>query len=168
MSGEEPFKRAGLVTSVQPHPAGRAGSKAANKWLRLAVSALALLGLADSAYLTYLKVQLYNQGLSCGFGGCDVVNQSPYAEIAGIPVALLGFIFYAVVLALSLFWYDAQGKWDKRLGWVLLALAGWGVLFSAYLTAIEIFVLYTICPFCLLSAAIVAAILGLMLAALRQ
>jgi len=134
-----------------------------SRWPRLAISALALIGLADSAYLTYLKVQLCSQGLSCGFGGCDVVNQSPYAEIAGIPVALLGFIFYAIVLALSLFWYDAQGKGDRWLGWGLLALAGWGVLFSAYLTAIEIFVLYTICPFCMVSAATVTAIFALIL-----
>lgn len=164
MSGGELSKRARLRTPVQTRPADQAGAKAAKKWLRLALSTLALLGLADSAYLTYLKVQLYSQGLSCGFGGCDVVNQSPYAEIAGIPVALLGFIFYAVVLALSLFWYDAQGEWDRRLGWGLLALAGFGVFFSAYLTAIEIFILHTICPFCLASAAIVTVIFGLILA----
>jgi len=131
------------------------------KRLRLAICLLALIGLADSAYLTILKVQLMSQGIGCPFGDCDVVNQSPYALIAGVPVALLGFVTYAIILALGLFWYDAQGSWERRLGWGLLAVSGWGVLFSVYLTAIELFVLRAICPFCLVSAVAITAIFAL-------
>ncbi|MBI4758677.1 MAG: vitamin K epoxide reductase family protein [Chloroflexi bacterium] len=131
------------------------------KKLRLAICLLALIGLADSAYLTILKVQLMSQGIGCPLGGCDVVNQSPYALIAGVPVALLGFVTYAIILALGLFWYDAQGSWERWLGWGLLAVSGWGMLFSAYLTAIELFVLQAICPFCLVSAVAITAIFAL-------
>lgn len=131
------------------------------KKLRLAICLLALAGLADSAYLTYLKVQLMSQGLSCGFGGCDVVNQSQYASLLGVPVALWGLITYAVILALALFWYDAQGQTEKWLGWGVLAISGWGVLFSAYLTTIEILVLNAICPFCVISAIVITVILAL-------
>lgn len=131
------------------------------KRLRLAICLLALIGLADSAYLTILKVQLMSQGIGCPFGGCDVVNQSPYALIAGVPVALLGFVTYAIILALGLFWYDAQGSWEGWLGWGLLAVSGWGLLFSAYLTAIELFVLHAICPFCIVSAVVITAIFAL-------
>ena len=134
--------------------------------LRLAIIILAVAGLADSAYLTWLKLQLMEQGLSCGFGGCDVVNASPYAVLFGVPVALWGAITYAVILALALFWFDASAKWARWLVLSVVAVSAWGFLFSAYLTGVELFVLYAVCPFCVVSATIITLILGLSIVAL--
>ena len=67
--------------------------------LRLAVAAVAAAGVAVAGYLTYVH---YRPGaLICtGGGGCEAVQDSSYAEIAGIPVALLGLVAYLAVLVL--------------------------------------------------------------------
>ena len=129
--------------------------------LRLAIALLAFAGLADSVYLTVLKLQLMQQGLSCGFGGCDFVNASPYSMLFGVPVALWGAVTYAVILGLALFLYDASGRLARWLAAAVLTIAAWGFAFSAYLTWIELFVLYAICPFCVVSAVIITLILAL-------
>ncbi len=102
-------------------------------------AALALLGLAVSIYLWTSKL---GAPLICGVGSCDVVNASPYSELLGVPVAAIGAVGYAALLALALWaWRGSAPEWliDVR-----LLLAFGGVAFSAYLTAIEVFVLRTI------------------------
>ncbi len=102
---------------------------------------LALFGLADSLYLWSTKL---GTKLVCGVGDCDVVNASPYASLLGIPVAALGAVGYAVLIALAL-WALYQG--EDAPAWLTdmrLLLAFGGVLFSAYLSAVEVFILHTI------------------------
>ena len=72
-------------------------------WLRWASVALALLGAADSAYLTWVKL-VKTQALFCvEGGGCDTVNNSIYSEINGIPIAILGLgVYLAIALLLAL------------------------------------------------------------------
>ena len=126
--------------------------------LRVAGTVLAFLGLVDAAYLTYLKFQLMINGPGCAFGGCDEVNQSPYAMFFGIPVALWGFLVYAMLLGMSLLWQKAEGNRELWLGRGMLALSAWGLVFSAYLTALELFVIHAICPFCVISAIIITVL----------
>jgi uncharacterized membrane protein len=125
---------------------------------RLAAAVLALLGLADAAYLTYLKIQLMSGGPGCAFGGCDEVNQSPYAMLFGVPVALWGLLVYAALLGMSLLWLKSSGERGKWLGRGMLALSGGGLAFSAYLTALELFVIRAICPYCVISAIIITVL----------
>ena len=67
--------------------------------LRLAVAAVAAAGVAVAGYLTYVHYR--PAALICtGGGGCEAVQDSSYAEIAGIPVALLGLLAYVAVLVL--------------------------------------------------------------------
>ena len=54
--------------------------------LRAAIAGLALVGLAIAAYLTYTRYS--GAQIACATGGCEPVQQSRYAEIAGIPVAV--------------------------------------------------------------------------------
>src|SRR4030066_131585 len=64
---------------------------------RIAAIVLALVGLADSAYLAYVK--LTNQLASCSnLGDCETVNSSRYSEIGGVPIALLGAAAYLIIL----------------------------------------------------------------------
>ena len=71
--------------------------------LRAAVAVVALAGVAVAGYLTYVHYQ--PEALICtGSGGCEAVQDSSYAELAGIPVALLGLGAYLVVLALVALW----------------------------------------------------------------
>lgn len=118
--------------------------------LRWASLALAILGIVNSIYLLIYKYTS-NDKLCLGSGGCATVNYSPYSEIYNIPVALLGIIGYAAmlaVLALERRWQLARER--GRL--TLFGMSLVGLLFSAYLTYIEAAILHAYCPFCVASA----------------
>ncbi len=128
---------------------------------------LTVVGLVDALYLTWMKLS-GNLSLCLGFGQCDVVNSSPYAEVYGIPVALLGALAYAALLALLL--AEPRTAPDRR-PWVRYAvfvLAFAGTLYSAYLTYIEVAVLEAICPFCVISAVVITLLWLLSMARLLQ
>jgi uncharacterized membrane protein len=97
-------------------------------------------GIAISLYLTYVK--LTDSPIRCTVGSCDIVQKSKYAEILGIPVAVLGVIFY---LSLAIVTHLNKRKLIKL--WTI-----WGFIFSAYLTYLELFVIHEICQWCVLSA----------------
>jgi uncharacterized membrane protein len=112
--------------------------------LRGAIFALALAGLAVAAYLTYVHYEDIKP--VCGLGGdCQKVQTSQWSEVGGVPVALIGLIGYALILA-SLFVPGEAG----RLAGAFLALIGFA--FSAYLTYRELFSIDAICPWCVVSA----------------
>ncbi|HWI66540.1 MAG TPA: vitamin K epoxide reductase family protein [Symbiobacteriaceae bacterium] len=111
---------------------------------------LALAGLGISLYLTWAYTA--NVAPICGAsGGCATVQNSEYAWIAGIPIPMLGALGYTGMLALAVL----ALRLEERRELLLLALFGAtliGVLFSAYLTYIEFFVIYAICRWCIASA----------------
>jgi uncharacterized membrane protein len=127
---------------------------------RIAAAAVALAGLGIAAYLTVVH---YTGGTPvCAIAhGCATVQQSRYAELAGVPVALLGLAGYVAILA-SL----ASDGEAARAATAFLALAGFG--FSAWLTYVEVARLDAICIWCvgsaicmtLLAALAVARMLG--------
>ena len=134
------------------------------KWF-LALNILALL---DTAYLIYLH---YKPTATewCKFGekfDCDIVNKSIYAEIFDIPVAVLGFGTYLVLFALAWMVRKKIGSTSALL-WFMFGITAIGVLFSGYLTTIELFVLGAICIFCIVQQIIILANLGLLLSILR-
>lgn len=118
---------------------------------------LALAGFADSAYLT---AKHYLGGpIPCGiFTGCDTVTSSAYSEIFGIPVALLGVIYYLGVLVFSLIYLDSGSIVRLRRVAFLTPL---GFLASAYFTYIQFFILKALCFYCLISAGISTILFGL-------
>ena len=114
--------------------------------LRLAIGAVALTGLALAAYLTYARyagAQLY-----CSTGGCETVQHSRYATVAGIPVAVLGLAAYAAVLGTAI----ARGQTAAAVGF---ALAAAGLAFSAYLLVAQLFLIDAICQWCVASDLVV-------------
>ncbi|WP_376788718.1 vitamin K epoxide reductase family protein [Thermoflexus sp.] len=121
--------------------------------------ALALAGAGVAGYLTWSKIR--GEGLICiGFRGCDVVNNSPYAELMGIPVAAWGLGAYLVLAALALpFWgrHPSLQTWTVAFSFAI-ALGGW--LFSMYLTAVEAFILHAWCSWCVTSAILITLLLG--------
>lgn len=138
--------------------------------LRQALQALAVLsalGLGVAAYLTWT----YTMGGSpvcLGSGGCDTVQHSPYAWIMGIPIPALGGLVYVLLLGTALLTLRARKESQENLLLALFGLSLAGVLFSAYLTYLELYVIYAICLWCVVSAVIMAAIFGLALLAWRQ
>ena len=119
--------------------------------LRLATALVCVLGLAVAGYLTYVHYAELEPLCVGGAGGCEKVQSSDYAELAGIPVALLGVIGYALILV-SL-WVPGEAGLASG---ALLALVGFG--FSLYLTWAELFEIDAICQWCVVSAVLMTVL----------
>lgn len=119
--------------------------------LRAASAAVALIGLGIATYLTIVH---YAGGAPvCAIAhGCETVQRSSYAKVAGVPVSLLGLFGYVAVLVSLL--RDSE---DWRLATAFLSLAGLG--FSLWLTWVEVGILHAICIWCV-GSAICMAVLG--------
>ncbi len=70
--------------------------------LRTAVGVLALVGIGIAGYLTYLHYAGGSPYCIAGGSGCERVQESEYAKIVGIPVAVLGLVAYAALLVTAL------------------------------------------------------------------
>lgn len=120
------------------------------KWLYRASVFLAIIGLAVSIYMTIFKLT-GNEKMCIGSGGCNTVNESPYAAIYGIPVAAFGIGGYLAILGV-LALEKKGGKFFKANATMLnFGLSLVGFLFTLYLVYLEIFVIKALCPFCLTS-----------------
>ena len=127
--------------------------------LRLAIGSSALIGAGLAAYLVYVRHA--EATLICASGGCETVQASRYAEIAGVPVALMGLAGYLVIFATAL------GRGELvRLAQASFALAAF--LFSAYLLYVQIRIIGALCYWCLASDAVTTGIAVLALLRLRS
>ncbi|MDP1715330.1 MAG: vitamin K epoxide reductase family protein [Anaerolineales bacterium] len=120
-----------------------------NKVLYRASLALVIIGLLVSIYMTVYKVTS-NEGMCLGSGDCSTVNASRYSEVNGIPVAVLGILGYAAILAVQLF--ERRNSFFKQNGTLIIfgmALAGF--IFTVWLVYVELVLLKAICPFCVTS-----------------
>ena len=122
--------------------------------LRACVALVALAGAAVAAYLTYVHYQ--PEALICtGGGGCETVQDSSYAELVGIPVAVLGLAAYLAVLTLV--------AWDSELARTLAAaIALTGVGFAVYLVALQAFVIDAWCVWCLVNDLVIVPLLAVL------
>jgi uncharacterized membrane protein len=123
-----------------------------------AVAAFALLGTAVAAYLTYVR---YTGGrVACTTGGCELVQGSRYAEVGGIPVALIGLIGYVLILASSL----VRGEPGAA---IAAALTAGGFAFAMYLIYVQAALIEAWCHWCLASDAVMTVLLVLAVLRLR-
>lgn len=100
------------------------------------------------AIATYLTVVHYRGGVPvCASGGCEVVQHSRYAELFGVPVALLGTLAFALLLVSA----SMRGP-TVVAGAAAIALTG--VVFAAYLVYVQLVVLDAICVWCVVSDAL--------------
>jgi uncharacterized membrane protein len=121
-----------------------------DRTLRLVTGVLALAGLGIAAYLTYVHYAGIKP-LCLSSGGCETVQASRYAKLAGVPVATLGLGGY-VVIALSVL---SRAEAARVIG-AGAALVGFG--FSAYLTYRELFTIDAICQWCVASAVLMTGL----------
>lgn len=119
---------------------------------RLTVVVLACLGVAIAAYLTTVHYAHASPVCIGGSGSCQRVQTSEYAEAFSIPVAVIGLGGYLTILILTLLPF----AWRHI---VVLTLAAGAFAFSAYLTAIELWVIDAICQWCVASAVNAMALL---------
>jgi uncharacterized membrane protein len=122
-----------------------------DKWLYRLLVALAIVGVVISVYMTIYKITGDNK-MCLGSGDCSTVNSSRYAEVNGIPVALIGVFGYAAILAVL--YLENRGSFFKQNGTLLtFGLALTGFLFTLWLVYVEFALLKALCPFCLASQA---------------
>ena len=96
------------------------------------------------------------------------MQQSVYSEVGGVPVALLGLIAYAALLVLTLLRGHIPENLEDYIPLAIFGISLVGVLYSAYLTYLELFVIYAICRWCVSSAIFITAIFLLSLPGLKS
>lgn len=130
-----------------------------SRWL-IAVFALAGLGI-----MLYLTVIHYTQDQSfCDISqqfSCDVVTTSVYSEIFGLPISILGLLYFAWIL-FSVFYIKGDNFF--RINFLITLFA---LIPSLYFSLIEIFAIKSICVLCETSKALMAAILAVSVSACR-
>ena len=122
--------------------------------LYVVAALLSLVGLADALYLTIEHIT--GQSVRCTIiSGCSAVLSSPYAVVAGIPLAAVGAAAYFTVFSLAiltLFGYLWAAKLMQVMVFTMFGLSLWLIYLQA-------FVIREFCQYCLLSAAITTALL---------
>ena len=118
--------------------------------------ALAFVGLADTAYLSYFAY--LNTVPGCAIGGCEAVLTSAYSKFFGVPLAYLGLVYYAYMLCLAAL--VAAAPASRLLAWAAVLYTVVGVGLSAYF---EFYIQGTLigayCMYCAISAATTLALI---------
>jgi uncharacterized membrane protein len=117
--------------------------------LRSAIAVGAIVGGAIAAYLTV--VHYAHISPVCTTGGCEKVQRSSYAEVAGIPVAVLGLVAYAGVLLTA-----AVRGVPAALAGAVIGVAG--TAFSGYLLWAQIARIHAICQWCIGNDVVIAVV----------
>jgi uncharacterized membrane protein len=117
-----------------------------DRTLRVAVGVLAAAGAAVAGYLAYARYA--ETALACATGGCETVQRSDYAVIAGVPVAVLGLGAYLVLLGTAF----ATSEVARLVGAVIAVS---GTLFAAYLLYAQVVVIDAVCQWCVTSDVLV-------------
>ena len=129
-----------------------------DRLLRVTLGVLALAGAAVSGYLVWARGT--GAELACSTGGCETVQSSAYADLLGIPVAVLGLLAYVFVGLTAL----GAGPAVRAAG-ASVALAA--LAFAAYLLVVQVAVLEAVCDWCLASDAITGLLAAVALLHLR-
>jgi len=128
---------------------------------RQAIALLALVGLFVALYL-WLHALGFGGAIKCGAsGGCETVQTSQWA-------VFLGVVGYLAVLIVALLALRPAALAERKWNVVLTGLATAGLLFTAYLTYLELFVIHAICRWCVGSAIVITLIWIVALTALRR
>ncbi len=111
-------------------------------------AALSLVGFMDALYLT---IEHFSGGqVTCIIvTGCERVLTGPYSEVFGIPIALLGVLYYLFIFSGALFFLFGNSHKFFRLS---LIAASAGFLASLWFVSLQLFIVKAICFYCMISA----------------
>ena len=133
---------------------------------RMGIALLAMGGVVLAIYLSLYKLGMITE-LTCAVGSCETVQLSEWATFLGLPVAVWGVGAYLAVLALALIGLQPAFAESRAISWMLVGLNAWNVLFSGWLTYLELYVIDAICMWCVVSAVLMLVIFVLSLLDLR-
>lgn len=106
----------------------------------------AFLGFLDATYLT---IDHYSHLVPpCTLGGCETVLTSSFATIFGVPLGLLGMVFYGSIMLLTGIYLHTHSQFMRTL---LFTLCSLGLVAGIVLIAIQGLVLHAWCYYCLFS-----------------
>jgi uncharacterized membrane protein len=118
---------------------------------RMLVALVALAGVFVALYLTLYKLG-YIGTLACAVGSCETVQTSKWAIFLGFPVGGWGVAYYLFVLALAIVGLSGRYADARGISQILVGVTAFGMLFSFWLTYLELFVIHAICQWCVISA----------------
>ena len=123
-----------------------------NKRLTRISLAITLIGLLVASYMTVYKFtsQELQDAMCVGSKGCSVVNASPYSEVRGVAVAVLGVLGYLALLAVQLL-ERRPGIVQENGALIFFGISVTGFLFTVYLIFVEVALIKASCPFCITS-----------------
>ena len=140
---------------------GQANQLRFGRWLPWTGLGLSMAGIIDTIYLTSAHYA-EKVTLACphiGVLNCQKVTTSSYSMLFGVPLAVLGLLFFVTMLPLQL-----PAAWRSNWRWLRLgrlAIASSGVLMIFWLIYVELFRLNAICPYCTVVHILTAALFGL-------
>lgn len=121
---------------------------------RVILAFLSLAGFFVALYLALYKFGVFGE-LKCRISGCETVNTSKWAMLFGLPVAAWGVAFYVAGFITAMISLSERYIASKKIALINMLMCGFGVLFSAWLTYLELYVIHAICMWCVSSAIIV-------------
>lgn len=152
--------------------------RSGSNWLRILGIILAIAGLGVAVYMGW--AELSGNETSCpghvedatGDSGsiivdCGFVQNSIYAKVFGIPVAILGVLGYIGILGVWLL-ENRIPVLQEYSNMLVFGMALFGFLFSLYLTYTELFIMYTVCTWCITSAVLMTLIFVISIIELAQ
>lgn len=128
---------------------------------------VALAGVFVALYLTLYKLG-YIGTLVCAVGSCETVQTSKWATFLGFPVGAWGVFYYLAIFLICVAGLSAALSENAGLSRLLVSLTGFGMLFSCWLTYLELFVIHAICQWCVLSAILATALFVISVLDLRE
>ena len=124
----------------------------------MAIIILSLTGFFLANYIHWHKTK-YVKKLICPIGfDCDSVIHSEYSRFLGIPIEVLGMFYYGLVAFLYGVFVFMPQLANIYLVFLVMSVTTAALLFSAYLTSIQAFLLKQLCSLCLISAALCVGI----------
>ncbi len=137
------------------------------KKLNLYALIAAIIGALDATYLTWIKLSHNETQCAPGLGDCFTVNTSRYSELFGIPVAIFGLATYLLIIAILLL--KSRSEFLQENGTMaIFGISLIGVIYSAYLSYLEEYVIHAWCPYCVVSAIMITIIFVLSVLHLKQ
>lgn len=119
-------------------------------WILYFILILALIGLIDTSYLSYIAITGIDAICIPG-SGCSKVLNSAYSKIGPIPLGMVGVAYYTLLIVLILLCFKYR---NYRYASFVVILSGLGFAFSLFLTYLQFFVIHELCVYCLTSAAV--------------
>ncbi|HXK36297.1 MAG TPA: vitamin K epoxide reductase family protein [Candidatus Paceibacterota bacterium] len=133
------------------------------KWALIILFIAALVGFADSSYLTAEHVR--GAVPPCTGAGCDTVLTSTYANVGPLPLAAFGMVYYGALLVLLIAYLDVG---SRRIVHAFAWIVSIGMLLSLYFVVVQLFILHAICPYCMASAAVTTVMFGIAIYLVRK